>query len=267
MSPAATLERLRAALATFPKNVLNPSLLPRLNVVEAAGLLHVDFCGQPDDAPYDDLCRTLAGADVAGTLASIVLRSPDVGANGLCNFDLGELLAGGTPFASLRTFEIQQRAPGDHNGKVVGPGYHEEGQLARLLAKSPVLDALISPSAPDASFFEVDAPCLRALSVDSGLATQDFVRNLARSTRLTGLRNLEFGEFRETCIDTFLDECTPFEDYDALFRSPVFASMRSFTWRNPVCSPEQIAALRALRPTGLQFTVIRFSSEYVRNPG
>ena len=267
MIPAHPLERFQAALATFPEDVLDPGLLPRLAVVKAAGLLHVDFCGRPDDAPFDELCSILAGADVAGTVASIVLRSPDVGANGLCNFDIGELLAGSQPFARLRTFEIQQQAPGDHNGKVVGPSHDEEGQLAQLLAKSPVLDALISPSAPDASFFEVDAPCLRLISVDAGLDTQGFVRNLARSTRLTGLRNVEFGEYNHPYLDTFPEGCTPFEDYEALFRSPAFAPVRTFTWRNPVCTSEQIAALRAMRPTGLQFKVIRFSHDYIRNPG
>lgn len=266
MSASHRLERLRGSLASPTQRYSDPDNYPRLDVVDADGL-HVHWYGDPTDTKFFELCGILASPEVAPTIATLDLRSPDTGANGTCNVDLSELLADGATFARLTTFSIQQTTPSAHHRRIVGREFAEDGALARLLAKAPMLDALTSPSAPDAAFFEIDAPHLRLLNVDAGYDTQDFMANLARSTRLTGLRSLQFGEYNEAYLDTFPEDCTPFEDCEALFRSAAFSRVSAFTWRNPVCTPAQLAALRALRPTNLQFKVIRFSQEYVRHPG
>lgn len=264
MKPNHPLEQLRASLAAPSESFLDPTLYARLAIVEADGLLHVDFCGSPLELPYTRLCEVLSDRAVAGSLASISLRSPDEGANGTCNWDLGELVGGELVFRALRSFSIQQNAPGEHNRRIVAASHEEAGVLGRLLRKAPLLESLVVPSAPDGSFFTVSDHPLRHLSVDAGYDTQDFIAHLAASHCFPALRTLEFGEYNETYLETFPQGCTPMADYQRLFLSEAFASVKAFTWRNPVCTDDEIAALRALRPgRGLQLKVVRTSSRYV----
>ncbi|NUP08829.1 MAG: hypothetical protein HOW73_22510 [Polyangiaceae bacterium] len=257
------LESLRIELASPTSTYADPTLYPRLSVVETAGMLHVDFYGAPFDTPFERLCTILSDAAVAGSLATLTLRSPDEGGNGTCNWDLTPLVDKASAFPKLEHFSIQQNQPGDHNRIIVARSYDEEGVLGRLLSKAPVLDAVIVPSAPDESFFRVQNHPLRFLSVDAGYDTQSFIANLAKSASFPKLESLEFGEYAETYVDGFPEGCTPIEDYRQLFRSRVFARLRAFTWRNPVCSADEIAELRAIVPD-LQFRVVRFSAEYLR---
>lgn len=243
----------------------DPGMYARLSIVEFGGLVHVDYCGSPFSSVYSRYLQILNTRAVAETLASIVLRSPDTGANGTCNWDLGELIRGDVEFPKLELFAVQQNSPGDHNRKILASMYEEEGILGTLLRKAPNLDALVAPSAPDASFFEVREHPLRHLNVDAGFDTQSFIANLASSSSFPGLRSLEWGEYNETYMDTFPQGCTPFADYCSLFGSPAFAQVNAFTLRNPVCTTDQIATLRNLRPrsSGLQFKIVRCSAEYV----
>lgn len=266
MDASHPLERLRADLAAPQESYLDPSPYSRVAIIESEGVVHVDFSGSPFDEPFDRLCEILSSKGVAESLASIVLRCADEGANGTCNWDLSGLIESEASFPALRLVSIQQTASGDHNRMIVAADYDEGGVLAQLLRKAPDLDALTSPSAPDAAFFTVLDHPLRYLNVDAGYDTQNFISNLADSRSFPGLQNLEFGEYNETYVDTFPEGCTPFADYLRLFKSPAFSAVRSFTWRNPVCTADEIAILRAIRPSrDLQFKVVRFSSEYVRD--
>jgi hypothetical protein len=258
------LEQLRAELAEPEDGYLNPQQYARLSTVEYDSRLHVDFYGKPFDETFHRLSEILRSPEVAIVLASLTLRCPDEGMNGACNWDLGTLLHGDAQFPELRHFSIQQVSPSDHNRIIVASEFEEAGMLGQLLRKSPALDSLITPSAPDASFFEVRDHPLRYLNVDAGFDTQSFIANLAGSPCFPGLKSLEWGEYNETYMDTFPEGCTAFGDYEKLFRSKAFAGLNAFTWRNPVCTPEEIANLRALRPrdTGLQFKIVRTSSDY-----
>ena len=266
MHKAHPLERLRNELSAPADQYLDPTLYAHLSVIEDKGLLHVHFFGDPFDEPYAKLCHILRTPGVSrihridrGTRARIE------GANGTCNWDLTDLVDSDAEFTALQVLSIQQTAPEDHNRRIVAADYDEEGILGRFLRKSPVLDALITPSAPDVSFFTLRDHPLRYLQCRcTGYDTQNFIGNLADSNCFPRLQSLEFGEYNETYLDTFPQSCTAFSDYQRLFLSQAFATVGSFTWRNPICSPEEIAILRALRPKGdLQFKVVRFSSEYV----
>lgn len=265
MIPSHPLEQLRKQLSEPSESYLDPGMYARLSIVEMEGLLHVDFWGSPFDEPFTTLSGILRTPSVADTVASVVLRSPDTGANGTCNWDLSELLGGDSHFPQLQHFSIAQNLPGDHNRKIVGTDYEEGGALGTLLRKAPALDSLIAPSAPDATFFEVSDHPLRYINVDAGFDTQNFISNLAGSASLRNLQSLEWGEYNETYMDTFPQGCTPFDDYRRLFSSPAFGKVRAFTLRNPACTPEEIAILRGLRPrsSGLQFKIVRCTSEYV----
>jgi len=264
MNSTHPLVQLRDQLASPEDSFGNPELYSRLSLVESEGLIHVDFYGDPFESAFSQLCEILCAENIAPTIASLTLRCPDEGANGTCNWNLTGLLEGGTPYSALEMLSIQQNKPSDHNRIVVAADFDEDGVLAKILRKAPMLDALISPSAPDASFFAQRHDRLRYLNVDAGYDTQDFISNLANSNCFPSLRSLEFGEYNETYLDTFPQGCTPFDDYKRLFQSTAFASVQNFTWRNPVCNVEEVSALRALRPArDLQFKVIRTSSEYV----
>jgi hypothetical protein len=265
MDPTLPLEQLRHKLSTPAEGYLNPTLYACLSVVEFDGLLHIDFFGSPFNEPYLELCGALCNPAVVERLASIVLRGPDEGANGTCNWDLSSLVEGDTTYPALKLLSIQQNGPADHNRKIIAADFDEAGVLGALLQRAPVLDMLITPSAPDASFFAVRDHPLRYLNVDAGYDTQNFIGNLANSTCFPRLQYLEFGEYNETYLNTFPQGCTPFSDYERLFSSSASTNLRSFTLRNPVCSSNELATLRSLRSArDLQFKVVRFSCEYLR---
>lgn len=251
------LEQLRASLVRSKKSFGDPTMYSRLSLVEVDGLLHVDWYGQDTYR----LLRILGSRGVAETLKSITLRSPDAGTNGTNSCNLSELVDGDGSFDTLELLQIQQQSPDDHNGRTVGDCDEETSALTRLIRKAPVLDGLRSPSTPDASFFDSGPHPLRWLSVDTAWSTQDFIANLAASTAFGNLRNLEFGEYRSTPRSP--EGGTPFEDYERLFRSTAFDAVQTFTWRNPLCTPEQIAALKTIRPALRRIKIVRFSHDWV----
>ena len=258
------IEKLQNKVSELADPDIDPEFHARVSVLQVGGHLHIDFRGSPFDEPFNELCATLVRPEVATVLGSLSLRSPDESSNGTCNWDLALLVDAESSFPNLRSFSVAKNEPGNQNRVIIGADYDEDGVLGRLLHKSPSLNTLIVPSAPDATFFSMKHPSLHYLSVDSGYDTQNFIGNLADNSCFPELRALEFGEFNETYLDDFPNGCTPFEDYRRLFTSPHFASVRYFVWRNPVCSEEQIAVLRSLRPKrDLQIQIVRFSAWYV----
>ena len=125
-----------------------------------------------------------------------------------------------------------------------------------------MLMELTVPSAPDASFFQVGPRPLRYLNVDAGYDTQGFIRNLAHNTSFSQLRTLEFGEYNETYLENWRDQCTPFADFEAMLASPASSNLRRFVWRNPACSSEEVSGLKRLRPE-LQLLIIHATQEYI----
>ncbi len=239
------------------------SFVDRLGVTRVGDVVHLDFYGSPFGESFGDLLDALADAAVANTIASLDLRGPDDGSNGTRNWDLTSLAESGAAFPTLRRLCLEQSKPADHNQTIVGQSYDEDGVLAKILAKAPALEVLVTPSAPNADFFHVGRRPLELLSVDVGYDHQGFIANLAASACFPSLRSLEFGEYNETYMADFAAHVTPFADYRALFASPAFASVKVFRWRNPKCSPEEMAESRRLT-AGRQVHVTHWSSEWLR---
>ena len=257
-NPAEQLEALRLRIAA--RNEAEGAA-DSIGISQAGEVFHLNIDGGSET--FEDLMDTLAKPDVAPFISSLVLRRPDEGANGTNNWDIELLVQTEAMYSQLEAFSIQLGQPADHNRSIVAASYDEDGVLARLLAKSPRLQALTAPSAPDTAFFEVGERPLRFMSIDAGYDTQNFILNLARSSCFPDLQCFEWGEYRETYVDDYLDNCTPIEHYRELFQSPAFRSVRRFVWRNPACANEEIRELKATTRPDLQLLVVRYSCEYV----
>ena len=252
------LDTLRDRLDEQAEAVDHPERLERLSLIQAGDELHIGFFGDPLSEAFEELLSALIDPDVSTRLASLQLDAPDEGANGTKNWDLTPL--GEAEFPRLRVLDIARARPGEHNLPIVARDYDENGILGRLLDRMPSLTYLTAPSAPSAEFFRVGERPLRFLAVDAGYDHQGFVRNLASSSCFPELSVLEFGEYRESYMADFADRMTPFRDYEILFDSPAFGPIRTFVWRNPACTAEEVDALRA-RDLGLSILVVRWSVE------
>lgn len=239
-----------------------PEYIECLGITDVAGVLHIDFFGDPLDESFSAVLAAVASPEVSAQVGSLKLRGPDEGANGTRNWDLNPLVSGTGQFPRLRFVSIEQTKPADHNRTIVAATYDEDGVLAQLLAKAQNLTSLITPSAPNAEFFKTGNRSLAYLNVDAGYDHQGFIRNLARSSCFPDLICLEFGEYHETYMDDYPAHCTPFGDYQVLFNSSPFKSVERFVWRNPACSNEEISGLLALRPE-MQLLVVRTSAGYI----
>lgn len=237
----------------------DPAHLERLCVTDVSGQIHVDFFGDPSGDAFQELLAALTVREVAEWLTSIGFRGPDEGANGTRNWDLTSLADADVVFPRLRSLSIEQGKPADHNRTIVARVYDEEGVLARLLVAAPMLESLVTPSAPNADFFDVPYRPLSFLSVDAGYDHQGFIGNLSRASCFPELRSLGFGEYNETYMEDYAQQVTPFTDYQGLFASPAFVPVRRFEWRNPACSAEQISQLKAMDPTR-SMLVVRWSA-------
>ena len=259
---AAQLESLRARIASHNEADTSPENLQYLAIIQTGDVFHLDFYGECFEKSFIDLLNTIAAPDVARSIGSLVFRGPDEGANGTLNWNIEPMLATDATFSRLERFSIRLNQPGDHNCPIAGADYDENGVLAKLLSKAPRVHELTVPSAPDSSFFEVGERPVRCLSVDAGYDTQDFVANFARSSCFPNLKCLEWGEYNQTHMDDYLENCTPMEHYQELFRSNAFGSVTKFVWRNPACTDDEIKDLKTLKP-GLQLLVVRYSDEFV----
>jgi hypothetical protein len=260
---AQQIESLRQYIATRYQPDLEDVYEARLAVCQVGELFDLDFFGESFDEPIDKLLELVAQPQIAPAIRTFILRGPDEGANGTNNWNLEPLLVHGATFSHLESFSVQLTQPGEHNRRIIGEDYEEGGFIGRLLERAPALRRLALPSAPAANFFAVAEHPLEHLNIDAGYDTQAFIRNLAESKCFPELSSLEWGEYSERYIENYQEQCTPFADYQALFASPIFASVRQFVWRNPVCSLAEIQQLKALRPN-LQLLLVRATDEYVR---
>jgi hypothetical protein len=230
--------------------------MERLSFFERVGLFHVEYYGlHYDDYPLP-VFETLGLPDVAPYLGSLSFRGPDVGGNGTKAWDFTPLLEREVCLSELRTLDIELSEIGRQNQVIVaGMGYEEGGQLAGWLDLAPKLRRLTTPSAPNAAFFERADHSLQWLRVDAGYDHQEFILNLSRSSCFEYLQ-LDFGEVSTYDRDLWEQNSTPFEHYEALFRSQTVTLLSPLIIRNPNLTGEQLAALKALRP-GLGPAVIR----------
>jgi uncharacterized protein (TIGR02996 family) len=215
--------------------------VPGLTVRSDHGLLDVRYSGSWED----EVLAFLASREVAPVLRSLrLLGGTWEGGDGVRPINLGVLLKAGHEFSNLVLFEVTQQ--GEHGVPWIGGLDGERGMLGRLLAKMPVLETLISPSAPNASFFRVGQRPIVCLNIVAGSAHQGFIGNLARSTCFPELRTLIWNDYR-----------TPFADYLALFQSPAIAKVERMVLRDVNLTPAQVRQLREIRSEGVQIRRIR----------
>lgn len=261
---------------TDPTQPLWSSLLQRLTVAPLYGGLHVEFFGNPWDETFAWTLDGLREPAVADALMSLCFTGPDEGANGTREWEFTSLLDSDVQFPRLRSLAITPTAPEHHNGSLIqraGSIMEEDGEIARFVAKTPLLADLTIPNAPDAAFFEVALPHLHSLRIGGGSDTQHFVENLARAHTLPALGTLDFTESTElqfTWADVReADAVTPFAAYERLFASEAFNPVHTFRLRNSALDAAQLQALQAMRPK-LQFMVIQdaiggYVSHFSRN--
>ncbi len=231
----------------------------RLTVRTVHNQKYVTYYGDYLGESFADLLDTVAEASVAESFASLEMSGPDGGANGTRNWDLSKIANCSVAFPNLLLLSIEQTKATDHNRSIVAESYEEDGVLAKILAKAPRLESLTTPSAPNSDFFSVVSHPIRHLNIDTGYDHQGFIANLTHSRCFPNLQIFEFGEYNETYMEDFSAGVTPFADYRELFASPAFESVNVFLWKNPVCTAEQLAELKELKPDR-QISIVRWTS-------
>jgi hypothetical protein len=234
----------------------------RLSIVEHNKLFYLDLYYDGLSDCYQCFLNTLINQKVADQIGALILRGADEGANGVQNWDITNIVESNVVFPNLTGLYFPLNSSERHNRVVIGRDYFENGVLARLLEKTPAIREFRVPSAPNHDFFQVGSRPLLHLSIDAGFDTQNFIRNFSNSACFPVLNCLEWGEYNETYMDDFQSRCTAFVDYELLFCSKAFESVKRFVWKNPVVSAEQLRQLKALRPE-LQLLVLRDSAQYI----
>src|ERR1043165_4764398 len=123
------------------------------------------------------------------------------GANGTRNWDFTPLVESSAVFPQPTSFFIEPSAPEHHNQTIIAKDYDEDGMIARLLTRFPRIESLTTPSAPNASFFEIGIRPLVYLRVDAGYDTQNFILNLSKSSCFPSLRLLDYGDYNERYME------------------------------------------------------------------
>lgn len=224
----------------------------RLGVSDLGGLIAVDYFGS-SWAGFSEALEAIAAPGVAEHIGTLRIAGPDEGANGLKNWNFAALIDAAPRFARLRDLTIAPSDPGDHNQAVV-----EDDQLPALIALMPTLRRLTLPQAPEPAFFDLDLPELRRIRTGGDHRTRGFIANLARAQRLPALG---FVDFSDSLAPFLMKEAqppewssTPYDDYAALFASPVAERLWGIRLRNARLTEAEYRALQDMRPS-LQFSV------------
>ena len=226
--------------------------------------LHLEFYGLAFDEFFEEFVQTLCSPELAPIVKSLVFRGPDDGANGTRNWDFTRLLENDASFPHLNSLVVEPSSPEHHNQTIIASSYDEEGQIARLLVKMPVLKYLTVPSAPDETFFEIGFRPLTYLRVESGYDTQNFISNFSQSNCFSKLQTLDFSDYNQREMEDYPASCTPFEDYQKLFQSQAFAGVRKFFLRNSPLSLEQLRELRKLKEDCQLLVLQTPRADYIR---
>ena len=260
MSAQKALECLRAEIVRLCKNAVHPAAVERLDFRAHGDRFHVFFFGSPFGEPYGLTIEALSANPIANCLLSFSLDDPDEGSNGTRNWDIARLATSAVPFPALRHLQIAHGQPDHHNRTIVAEAYEEDGAIGCLVAKAPMLETLISPSAPSRNFFDAPLRQLTTLAVDAGYDAQGFIEHLTQVSP-PNLQSFAWGEYAETYVDDWIDRTTGFSSMVGLFQSSAFDTIRNFVLKNPTYSDQELRQLAGLRP-GLQFKVVRTSSAY-----
>jgi hypothetical protein len=210
---------------------------------EIGKLLKVSFFGSPTDESFTEILETLSKKAVAEKVRSLFAESKVV-------------------FPNLINFSVKLTEPKNHNRTIMAQTYDEEGVIAKLINKMPKLLALQVPSAPNEEFFDLDSHPLEYLVMQVGYDRQNFIFNLSNSSCFKNLWHFDFTDYQETYVEHWEDYCTPFEDFEQLFNSKAFDSVKVMILRNLTFTDEQITRLKSLRENIL-FNLIRTESKYI----
>lgn len=183
MDAEQVLDGVRRELREENARYLDPDMGPRLDYAPCGVGFRVWAFGL--DVPLDVLARD----PVARALVSLTIDSSDVGANGVCNWDLTEFADGSAQYPSLAHLRIARNAPDRHNRCIVAQMYDEDGVLGRIARKAPFLESLETPSAPRPNFLKADLSNLSHLRwMRVSTRTVSFRSSLMhRSLRLNGV--------------------------------------------------------------------------------
>lgn len=197
----------------------------------------------------------------ADEIYSLELSAADHGANGTKTWDLSELIEGKHFFTHLKIFHIEKNSPDFHNKIIVTnkDDYEENGVLGTLLTKAPNLRELSAPSAPNGSFFTRDYHPLENLEIQAGYDTHHFILLLAQSKCFKNLRKLSFQDYSETYVEEYQKECTPFEEYFALFHSEELPNIQEIMLINTLLSDAEKKEL-AQSPLAKKLKKLEFKS-------
>ena len=262
MHSSKRIDKLREELNVLRTVGTRLEVLTRVDYVVSNSGIHVFYFGPFDDDTFQTFARAITTEEVATDLLALTLDGPDEGANGTRNLDLSYLIDERASYPELRHFEVKRGRPGDHNQTVVAEIYEEDGQIGRLVRKTPKLGTLVVPSAPGANFFECELSGLRNLDIDAGYDTQNFIERLAGSSILKNLSVFAWGEYSQTYMEDWMNYVTPYDSMERLFRSAVFEDLSRFVLRNPIYSEDELHRLSAFRPN-LQFMAVCETGRYV----
>lgn len=228
-------------------------------------------CGQGFAVEYHGRCYSdawgvfLAGIckqQLADHIVSIVIGGPDEGANGTRDWTFDTLIETDAHFPVLRHFHMQTTEPHHHNVTMITRSdamLEEAGVIANIFGRMPLIEELTIPNYPSAAFFELNLDNLAILTIGGAYDPGDFIRLLSKSANLPGLRVLDFADseqpFSEHARSDERRYSVSFDDYSALFASPLFDQIKVFRLRNAVLSEQEFLQLQAKRPE-IQFLAI-----------
>jgi uncharacterized protein (TIGR02996 family) len=195
----------------------------------------------------------LCSPTVAPVLRTLRLVGDGWAANGVrrVNFDG---LTQGHAFPNLTLFELERE--GEHGMPWIGGLEGEQGALGRFLGRAPALQTLISPSAPDQTFFQQGERPIEELQIVAGQEHQGFIRNLAQSSCFPRLRTLIWNDANHSYRHGWSQYSTPAADYLALFQSGAIANVKTLVLRDVYLTADQIQQLLAIRSEGVEITPI-----------
>ncbi|MGI4866524.1 MAG: hypothetical protein ACRYFZ_21555 [Janthinobacterium lividum] len=200
----------------------------------------------------------------ANKLLAIEFTGQDEGANGIKGWVFDRIINSKVIFPNLKSFKVQLTDLGDHNLSIINGGNLEEkGAVAKLLAKMPVLETMVVPSAPDNSFFEIGEHPLSYLRVQTGINNQLFIDNLADSSNFANLKTIDYSELID--FENRIDEIdyTSISSFKHLFLSSAFASVGRFVLRNSRLEKNHLLELHELNK--IQFLFIDAHGGYYIN--
>lgn len=229
-------------------------------------------CGtaSEDSSAFATLLNGLSHQALADWIEGLTFVGPDEGANGSREWCFTPLLDSDVTFPRLNALHIPPAGRAAHNIVCIvqeGEILDEAGDIARFVSKTPQLTHLTLPEAPGGSFFSVSLPQLQRLVIGPGHDTRGFIAGLAKATLLPSLGQLDFCDsiapLQQFAPPSDEPSATSFEDYEALFRSPIMDHLWGVVLRNAQLTEAQYRLLNALRPN-CQFQVTHaFPARYV----